>query len=105
MTPDDSRSGRWQGSSFATLRPIQAEETMPRQRNRSTRHSEQTRVRAGRRGPTPKAKRVGTQPSRVRVVVLRLVRVTAVILAVVGFSVLLIDWIEDWPERESFDLP
>jgi hypothetical protein len=33
------------------------------------------------------------------------VRVTAVILAVVGFSVLLIDWIEDWPERESFDLP
>ena len=78
---------------------------MPKQRNRSTRYYERHRVRARRRGPTPKAKRLSAQPSQLSVVLLRLVRVTAVILAIVGATVLLVDWIEDLPDRESFDLP
>jgi hypothetical protein len=33
------------------------------------------------------------------------VRATVVILAVVGVTVLLIDLVEEWPDRESFDWP
>lgn len=45
------------------------------------------------------------QPSQFRVAVWRFARVTAVILAVIGVTVLLIDLIEEWPDRESFDWP
>lgn len=76
---------------------------MPRQRNRSTRYSERSRRRAARPGPTPRPRRLGVRPSQAGAAVWRLARVTAVILAVVGVTVLLTDLIEEWPERESFD--